>query len=103
MQCPDRGTPRRTGYGRTRLKTRRADADEAREPASAVRRTKGSSMDSEQFERLDVDQAATLLLWRFKKLTEAGHDTVRSLMMAVRPDVDIRLASDLLSVATEKR
>jgi hypothetical protein len=60
-------------------------------------------MDAAQFERLDVDQAATLLLWRFKKLTEAGHDTVRSLMMAVRPDVDIRLASDLLSVATEKR
>jgi hypothetical protein len=59
-------------------------------------------MNEAQFERLDVDQAATLLMWRFKKLTEAGHDTVRSLMMAVRPDVDIRLASDLLSVATEK-
>ena len=73
------------------------------ESASAVFRIEGSSMDAAQFERLDVDQAATLLLWRFKKLTEAGHDTVRSLMMAVRPDVDIRLASDLLSVATEKR
>jgi hypothetical protein len=60
-------------------------------------------MDAAQFERLDVDQAATLLLWRFKKLTEAGHETVRALMMAVRPEVDIRLASDLLSVATEKR
>ena len=60
-------------------------------------------MDTTQFERLDVDQAATLLLWRFRKLTAAGHDTVRSLMMAVRPDIDIRLASDLLSVATEKR
>ena len=59
-------------------------------------------MDTAQFERLDVDQAATLLLWRFKKLTEAGHDTVRSLMKAVRPEIDIRLASDLLSVATEK-
>ena len=60
-------------------------------------------MDTAQFERLDVDQAASILLWRFRKLTEAGHDTVRSLMMAVRPDIDIRLASDLLSVATEKR
>jgi len=60
-------------------------------------------MDTTQFERLDVDQAATLLLWRFKKLTEAGHDTVRSLMMAVQPDIDIRLASDLLSVAREPK
>jgi hypothetical protein len=60
-------------------------------------------MDTNQFERLDVDQAATLLLWRFRKLTEAGHDTVRSLMMAVRPDVDIRLASDLLSVARDPK
>jgi hypothetical protein len=60
-------------------------------------------MDTTQFERLDVDQAATLLLWRFRKLTEAGHDTVRSLMMAVRPDIDIRLASDLLSVAREPK
>ena len=58
-------------------------------------------MDAAQFERLDVDQAATLLLWRFRKLTEAGHDTVRSLLMAVRPEVDIRLASDLLSVARD--
>jgi hypothetical protein len=58
-------------------------------------------MDTAQFERLDVDQAATLLLWRFRKLTEAGHDTVRSLMMAVRPEVDIRLASDLLSAARD--
>ena len=60
-------------------------------------------MDTAQFERLDVEQAATLLLWRFKKLTEAGHDTVRSLMLAVRPDIDIRLASDLLSVARDTR
>lgn len=60
-------------------------------------------MDTAQFECLDVDQAASLLLWRFRKLTEAGHDTVRALMMAVRPEVDIRLASDLLSVAADKR
>jgi hypothetical protein len=60
-------------------------------------------MDTAQFERLDVEEAATLLLWRFRKLTEAGHDTVRSLMLAVRPDVDIRLASDLLSVARDTR
>lgn len=60
-------------------------------------------MDTAQFERLDVDQAASILLWRFRKLTEAGHDTVRSLMLAVRPEIDIRLANDLLSVATEKR
>jgi hypothetical protein len=60
-------------------------------------------MDTAQFERLDVDEAASILLWRFRKLTEAGHDTVRSLMLAVRPEIDIRLANDLLSVATEKR
>jgi hypothetical protein len=54
-------------------------------------------MTAAQFERLDVDQAVALLLWRFKKLTDAGHETVRSLMLAVRPDVDLRLASDLLA------
>ena len=58
-------------------------------------------MTAAQFERLNIDQATTLLQWRFEKLTEAGHDAVRALMFAVRPDVDLRLASDLLSVADE--
>ena len=58
-------------------------------------------MTTAQFERLSIDQATKLLQWRFQKLTEAGHDAVRALMLAVRPDVDLRLASDLLSVADE--
>jgi hypothetical protein len=55
-------------------------------------------MTAAQFELLDVDQAASLLQWRFKKLTEAGHDVYRALLMAAKPDIEIRLASDLLSV-----
>ena len=77
-----RSTARAWAVGAVLLKAWQRDADEPREPASAVCRTRGVPMDAAQFERLDVDQAATLLLWRFKKLTEAGHDTVRSLMMA---------------------
>ena len=60
-------------------------------------------MTAAQFELLDVDQAASLLQWRFKKLTEAGHDVYRALLMAAQPDIEIRLASDLLSVVGEKR
>ena len=56
-------------------------------------------MTAAQFEKLDVDQAHTLLQWRFWKLTEAGHEPVRALLLAVRPEVDVTLASDLLSVA----
>src|SRR5689334_20429234 len=70
-----------TGRGHL-LKTGRRNADETRESASAAVESEGSSMDTAQFERLDVDQAASILLWRFRKLTEAGHDTVRALMMA---------------------
>lgn len=55
-------------------------------------------MTAAQFELLDVDQAVRVLQWRFKKLTEAGHDVYRALLMAAKPDVEIRLASDLLSV-----
>lgn len=60
-------------------------------------------MTAAQFERLDTDQATTLLQWRFQKLTEAGHDAVRALMLAVRPDVDLRLASAILAAADEFR
>lgn len=56
-------------------------------------------MTAAQFERLDVDQAAGLLQWRFQKLTDAGHEPIRALLLAVRPDVDLKLASELLSVA----
>ena len=60
-------------------------------------------MTAAQFENLDVDQAATLLQWRFHKLIDAGHEPVRALLLAVRPDVEIGLASDLLSVVREAR
>jgi len=55
-------------------------------------------MTAAQFELLDVDQAASLLQWRFQKLTEACHDVYRALVMAAKPEIDLRLASDLLSV-----
>jgi len=60
-------------------------------------------MTAAQFENLDVEQAATLLQWRFHKLVDAGHEPVRALLMAVRPEIDLGLASDLLSVACEPR
>lgn len=60
-------------------------------------------MTAAQFENLDVEQAATLLQWRFQKLSDAGHEPVRALLLAVRPEVDLALASDLLSVAGEAR
>jgi hypothetical protein len=58
-------------------------------------------MTAAQFEKLDVDQAATLLQWRFQKLSDAGHEPIGALLFAVRPEVDLGLASDLLRVARE--
>jgi len=60
-------------------------------------------MTAAQFELLDVEQAAAVLQWRFKKLTDAGHELIGALMMAAKPDLDISLASALLSVARENR
>jgi hypothetical protein len=60
-------------------------------------------MTAAQFELLDVEQAAAILQWRFKKLTDAGHELIGALMMAAKPDLDISLASALLSVARERR
>ena len=60
-------------------------------------------MTQAQFELLDAEQAATLLEWRFQKLSEAGHEPVGALLLAVRPEVDLGLASDLLAAASEKR
>ena len=59
-------------------------------------------MTAAQFELLDVDQAVGLLQYRFKKLTEAGHDVYRALIMAAKPEIDLWLASDLLSVVGSK-
>jgi hypothetical protein len=60
-------------------------------------------MTAAQFELLDVEQAATLLQWRFQRLSDAGHEPVGALMLAVRPEVDLGLASELLSAARETR
>jgi hypothetical protein len=60
-------------------------------------------MTAAQFELLDVEQAATLLQWRFQRLSDAGHEPVGALLLAVRPEVELRLASDLLSAARETR
>ena len=60
-------------------------------------------MTAAQFELLDVEQAATLLEWRYQKLSEAGHEPIGALLLAVRPEVDLGLASDLLAAADETR
>ncbi len=60
-------------------------------------------MTEAQFELLDEEQASALLQWRFKKLTDAGHEMIGALLLAVRPEIEIGLASDLLSVARETR
>jgi hypothetical protein len=60
-------------------------------------------MTAAQFELLDVDQAATLLEARFQALAAAGHEPIGALLLAVRPEIDLDLASDLLSVARERR
>ena len=60
-------------------------------------------MTAAQFELLDVEHATAVLQWRFKKLTEAGHELIGALMMAAKPEIDIALASALLSVARETR
>ena len=60
-------------------------------------------MTAAQFELLDVEQAATLLQWRFQRLSDAGHEPVGALLLAVRPEIDLGLASELLSAARETR
>jgi len=60
-------------------------------------------MTAAQFELLDVEQAVALLQWRFQKLSDAGHDLIGALLLAVRPEVDLGLASDLLGAARETR
>jgi hypothetical protein len=60
-------------------------------------------MTEAQFELLDVEQAAALLQWRFKRLTDAGHELIGALLLAVRPEIDLGLASELLSAARETR
>jgi hypothetical protein len=60
-------------------------------------------MTAAQFELLDVEQAATLLQWRFQKLSNAGHEPIGALLLAIQPEVDLGLASDLLSAARETR
>jgi hypothetical protein len=60
-------------------------------------------MTAAQFELLDVDQAATLLESRFRALSEAGHEPVGALLLAVRPEIDLGLANDLLAAAREPR
>jgi hypothetical protein len=56
-----------------------------------------------QFELLDEEDAGSLLLWRFHKLSEAGHEPLGALMLAARVNLDLQLASDLLATARERR
>jgi hypothetical protein len=56
-----------------------------------------------QFERLDTDQATALLQWRFQRLTDAGHEPVGALLLSVRPEIGLGLASALLQLAQARR
>jgi hypothetical protein len=56
-----------------------------------------------QFELLNEEDAGSLLLWRFHKLSEAGHEPLGALILAARLNLDLQLASDLLATARERR
>ena len=60
-------------------------------------------MTTSQFERLDEFVAELVLRWRYRKLSEAGHDPTAALFLASQAGVDLQLASDLLSVAAGAR
>jgi hypothetical protein len=60
-------------------------------------------MTSAQFELLNEEDVELLLRWRFHRLSEAGHEPVGALLLAVRPDLDLQLASDLLAAARARR
>ncbi|HZR91719.1 MAG TPA: hypothetical protein VFA44_04835 [Gaiellaceae bacterium] len=59
-------------------------------------------MTAAQFEQLAEADAELVLRWRFTKLCEAG-DPCRALLLAVRPELDLELAADLLRAAQAGR
>jgi hypothetical protein len=54
-------------------------------------------MTAAQFELLDEVQAQEILSWRFDALTRAGYDASDALVLATRVEIDLHVASDLLT------
>jgi hypothetical protein len=54
-------------------------------------------MTAAQFELLDEAQAQQLLSWRFEALTRAGYDASDALVLATRVEIDLHIATDLLT------
>ena len=45
---------------------------------------------------LDDTEEERIIRWRMEALTRAGYDWPASMLLAVRPDIDLHLAGDLL-------
>jgi hypothetical protein len=54
-------------------------------------------MTAAQFELLDEAQAQQILSWRFDALTRAGYDASDALVLATRVEIDLHVATDLLT------
>jgi hypothetical protein len=54
-------------------------------------------MTAAQFELLDEAQAQQILSWRFDALTRAGYEASDALVLATRVEVDLHVATDLLT------
>ena len=53
-------------------------------------------MAAARLDALDDTEEERIIRWRLEALTRAGYDWPASMMIAVRPDIDLHLASDLL-------
>jgi hypothetical protein len=54
-------------------------------------------MTAAQFELLDEAQAQQILSWRFDALTRAGYDASDALVLATRVEIDLHVATNLLT------
>ena len=53
-------------------------------------------MSAAKLETLDDTEEERIIRWRIEALTRAGYDWPASMMIAVRSDIDLHHASDLL-------
>ena len=54
-------------------------------------------MTAAQFELLDEAQAQQILSWRFDALTRAGYGASDALVLATRVEIELNVATDLLT------
>ncbi len=55
-----------------------------------------TAMSAAKLEALEDTEEERIIRWRIEALTRAGYDWGASMMIAVRPDIDLHFASDLL-------